>query len=141
MAELFDWYQAQGQVKGPGFLVDSIRNYEEYRFPQGFEPSVQRQMRERAINSRKRASQELFLQKEEVDRQKLNERLEPFTAFWQGLTESARLDFENEAIAAADSMKRQGYFRNQKAGGDLFEQYRRLILLNHFERQQNVLTV
>ncbi len=58
MLELFDWYRTNGRERGPGFLVDSIKNPHKYRMPPGFVSSQQRTERKQASNSRKPPVQE-----------------------------------------------------------------------------------
>ncbi len=136
MIELYDWYNGRGEERGPGFLVASIRNSAAYRFPKGFESSAQRAQRKQHLNSRKQAVQELS-QKREAERHKQEiSRLEPFVAFWDKLNEGERHAYEKAAIAIADPTKRAAYLRMKHTGGPLLEAYRRMILLNYFERQK-----
>lgn len=134
MIELFDWYAKGRQPKGPGFLVDSIRNSASYRFPPGFESSAQRVARRSAarkqvhLQQRKHAERESKLQETEIAR------LEPFMDFWSGLDELARIDFEIRAVTAAAPLKREGYHRLKEVGGTAFEQYRQVILRDFFEQ-------
>ncbi|MFM9963578.1 MAG: replication initiator protein A [Planctomycetaceae bacterium] len=134
MMELFDWYNARQQTKGPGFLVDSIRNAAKYQLPKGFESSAQRDARQQASNSRKRASRDIQQQRDARWQQEENARLEPFTAFWNGLAKTEQTEFEEAALKLTQPMKRDGYLRLREIGGLVFEQYRKVILRDHFER-------
>lgn len=66
--------------------------------------------------------------------QEVNARLEPFTAFWNGLAKTEQTEFEAAALKLTQPMKRDGYLRLLEIGGLVFEQYRRVILRDHFER-------
>ncbi len=39
MIELYDWYNDKGQARGPGFLVNAIKNPTSIAFPKGFQSS------------------------------------------------------------------------------------------------------
>jgi len=131
MVELFDWYREHGQAKGPGFLVAGIKSKEDYVLPVRFPGTKQGS----EANSRKRPERELR-KRVRVERQDAEPSavLDPFSAFWAALGEGAQRAFEDAAIAAADPMKRDGYRRARGGGGVLFEQYRRVVLRDHFER-------
>ncbi len=135
MLELFDWYNANGQSRGPGFLVESIRNPGRYRLPKGFESSAQRTARRRVENSRKRAVRESSRQKEAERERQENARWRAFMAFYQGLGKEEQKAFEENAVQAADATRRSGYMRAQQSGSLLLKHYRELILLEHFERR------
>ena len=121
-------------TKGPSFLVDSIRNAAKYQLPKGFESSAQRDARQQASNSRKRASRDIQQQRDARWQQEENARLEPFTAFWNGLAPTEQAEFEAAALKLTQPMKRDGYLRLREIGGLVFEQYRKVILRDHFER-------
>ena len=121
-------------TKGPSFLVDSIRNAAKYQLPKGFESSAQRDARQQASNSRKRASRDIQQQRDARWQQEENARLEPFTAFWNGLAQIEQTEFEAAALKLTQPMKRDGYVRLREIGGLVFEQYRKVILRDHFER-------
>jgi hypothetical protein len=135
MIELFDWYQTRGQEKGAGFLVDSIRRRPEYRLPPGFESQATKRERQAAAHSRKRAVRKKQQLKEQAEEAAAKSRLEPFLEFWRGLDETARTEFEIQALTAAAPLKREGYHRLQQSGGHTFEQYRQVILRDYFEQQ------
>ncbi len=131
MVALHDWYRDHGQAKGPGFLVAGIKSAEEYVLPEAFRGSD----RNAVANSRKRPERELR-RRVRVERQEVvsTQDVEPFSAFWRALGVESRAAFEDAALASADPMKRDGYRRAKVGGGTLFEQYRRVILRDHFER-------
>ncbi len=135
MLELFDWYNARGQERGPGFLVNGIRNPDGCKLPKGFESSSQRAARQQAENSRKRAVRELARRQEAKQRQEDKKRLESFTAFWNGLDAGERQAFEQDALEAANPLKRSGYLRAQHTGSPMLETYRQVILVDHFHRR------
>lgn len=57
-----------------------------------------------------------------------------FQTFWSSLTHGEQAAFEEEAIQRANTTKREGYRRLQRVGGARFEQYRQIVLLDHFAR-------
>jgi hypothetical protein len=132
MVALFDWYAASGQTKGPGFLVDSIRNPEKYRFPREFaEKRQQSQRPERLIKSRREILAQQSATALEVTEQS---RDKAFQAFWKGLGPDRRYEFETAAVQGASTLKRDGYRRSRQEGGTAFQEYRHMILRDHFER-------
>lgn len=136
MLELFDWYNRKGQTKGAGFLVDSIRNSSKYRFPPGFESSVQRRQRESLIREQNQAQERRRTVREQRQHASESVRQEAFLGFWSDLDDCARTDFEIRALTAAAPLKRSGYHRLRESGGQAFEQYRQVILRDYFEQTQ-----
>jgi Replication initiator protein A len=59
MIDLYDWYNKQGNNRGPGFLVSSIKNPERITMPVGFGPAKQRPERNPINKSRISLSREL----------------------------------------------------------------------------------
>lgn len=136
MAALFDWYAASGQAKGPGFLVDSIRNPEKYRLPREFvEQRQQNQRPERLIKSRREIVARQSTTGLDVTQQS---RDKAFQAFWKGLGPDRRYEFETAAVQGASTLKRDGYRRLKSEGGPAFEEYRQMILRDHFENSHLV---
>lgn len=134
--ELFDWYNSQGKEKGPGFLVAGIKSAEGFVAPKGFETKAERARRKAAADSRKQAEREIEKRREAKRRVREKRREEAFSAFWSSLDEADRRVFEEEALAQAESTKRQGYERSREVGAEVFEQYRQVILRDHFSRVQ-----
>jgi len=135
MLELHDWHRRKGEPKGPGFLVASIKSEGGYALPADLEAPRQRRAREAAENCRKEAEREFAARREAERLAHEKARGEAFVAFWEGLAAGDREAFEEEAVREADATKRGGYLRSKKAGGVLFENYRRIILRDHFERR------
>ena len=134
MIELFDWYNNHRQPRGPGFLVQAIRNPNRIAFPTGFESSEQAAQRRTAQNSRNERKRAL-LDIVDAEQQQGDDRLQrQFQAFWDGLSPAAQVEFEDKAIESADSTKRLGYYRYQGREGKLFQQYRNILLRDHFTR-------
>lgn len=133
MIQLFDWYIAQGQEKGPGFLVDSIRRAEHYRLPRGFRAQTAKPPAKRraAAPAPEIATPPCPRSQREALRQ------ERFAEYWAALPNGERRQFEILALDAADATKRAGYLRLQPAGGQGFEHYRQVVLRDYFERQQH----
>jgi len=133
MIELFDWYNQRGQPRGVGFLVQSIKNPQSIELPKGFESSAQIQLRRNAESNRERIQRKCSTQRERVVEAQVQSRFEAFNAFWKSLSLIEQADFENIAVDRADATKRHGYYRNQGREDPLFEQYRQVILRDHFE--------
>ncbi len=134
MIELFDWYNNHGQPRGPGFLVQAVRNPNSITFPSGFESSEQATQRRTVQNSRierKRALLDTF----NAEQQQSEDRLQTqFQAFWDRLSPADQVEFEDKAIEQADPTKRHGYYRYQGREGKLFQQYRNIVLRDHYAR-------
>ncbi|OYW22672.1 MAG: hypothetical protein B7Z55_04355, partial [Planctomycetales bacterium 12-60-4] len=135
MIELFDWYNNNGQSRGAGFLVQAIRNPSTIQFPKGFTSSVQTAARKSAEESRIASARDDQTRREREVRSREDHRTEAFLAFWRTLAPQKQQDFESQAVALADSTKRDGYLRSEGKGGQLFEHYRFAILRDHFERR------
>ncbi len=133
MVALFDWYASRGEQKGPGFLVDSIRNPAKYRLPREFQPPTSPRSAKRPERvTRSRASVQ-----SPAGLATLLETVPPgnaFSVFWNRQGPDRRVEFESAAVAATAPMKREGYLRTRAAGGPAFEEYRQLVLVEHFER-------
>ena len=54
--------------------------------------------------------------------------------FWRALEKCEQELFEKEALKRAERLKRQGYCRAMGVDEQVFEQYRQVILRDHFER-------
>ena len=134
MIELYDWHNARGQEKGPGFIVAGIKAATPYRLPRGFETNDQKAKRKRASNSRKRAEKELRKQKhaEAVAKEKAEQA--PFWAYWNGLTEAEQTAFEAEAFRNAEPLKRQLYQESKASGVETHKDFRIVILRDHYRK-------
>lgn len=133
MIELFDWYDSRGERKGPGFLVDSIRNPAKYRLPREFRaqesPNAAKRP-ERVTRQRPKMQPPSTQSKSATD---ADSPVKAFDEFWKRLGPDRREDFEAAAVAAAGPLKREGYLRTKNFGGPAFEEYRQLVLRNHFD--------
>lgn len=134
MIELFDWYNHRGQSRGAGFLVQSIKNPKSIELPAGFESSQQVQSRHAAEKNRICVQRDFSIKRERIAAQAEESRSKAFMAFWQGMSPTDQSSFERMALDHAEPTKRTGYSRHQGKGGRLFEQYRLVILRDHFER-------
>ncbi len=134
MIELFDWYNQRGQSRGAGFLVQSIKNPQSIELPAGFESSQQVHARHAAEKNRICVQRDFSIKRERIAAQVEESRSQAFTAFWQGMSPTDQLSFERLALDNAEPTKRTGYSRHQGKRGRLFEQYRQVILRDHFER-------
>ena len=61
-----------------------------------------------------------------------------FDGFWASLSEAEREAFESAALAECDAFLRDGLRRTQETGGPAFDQYRKLLLTQHFDRTRRV---
>ena len=136
MIELFDWHNTRGEKKGPGFLVAAIKDPSGYVLPTGFQTQADKARQKQSENSRKAAERESQKRKELARQADAKRQEGPFWAFWDSLSETQQEEFERDALARAEATKREGYLRTQAAGGTLFEQYRFVILKDHFSRTQ-----
>lgn len=55
-------------------------------------------------------------------------------AFWEAMSPSEQDTFETEALEAADTMKKRLYLEASGKGGKAFEIYRKMVLMDQFER-------
>ena len=133
MLELHDWYKQRGQVRGPGFLVAGIKDPNGYVLPEGFESSAEKAKRNQVENSRKVAQRELEEERERKRQGTERQQQERFSAFWASLTKEQRVAYEAEALAATSPTKRDGYLRGRNEKSPLAEQYRLMILREHFQ--------
>lgn len=139
MIELYDWYNQRGQSRGAGFLVGAIKKPESIVFPKGFESSASIAARKAAEKNRISSEREFRTQREREHAERQNARHAAFLAFWQNLSPVEKEDFERQALDSADPTKRTGYLRAMGKGNNpVFEQYRSIILCDHFERTHGI---
>ena len=135
MMELYDWYNQRGHSRGPGFLVGAIRNPEKIVLPKGFESSSAIQAKKQAEKNRISAQRDFRTRREREHAERQDARQRAFLAFWNALTPTEQEDFERDALESAESTKRSGYLRSMgKRSQAVFQQYRSIILRDHFER-------
>ena len=134
MLELYDWYNSRGQPRGPGFLVQSIKNPAAITLPPGFESSVQRLERQQSREAQKQAESNVRTKRERLALRKQNSRQRAFMAFWEAMSPSEQDAFETEALDAADTMKKRLYLEASGKGGKAFEIYRQMILMDQLEQ-------
>jgi hypothetical protein len=134
MIELHDWYNSRGQNRGPGFLVHAIRNPQSIGRPHGFASSHEAAARRESEATRKRIERHRARQRDAKLREAEEARDRPFVDYWSRLSEDEQQAFAAEAVRQADATKRDGYYRSMGRNDALFEQYRKVILRDHFER-------
>ena len=139
MLELYDWYNNRGQPRGPGFLIQSIRNPSTIALPPGFESSIQRQERQQAKEAQKQAEANVRTKRERLALRKKNSRQRAFMAFWEAMSPSEQDTFETEALEAASTMKKRLYLEASGKGGKTFEVYRKMVLTDQFDRAHGLL--
>jgi hypothetical protein len=135
MLELFDWHNAKGEERGPGFLVAGIRSAQPYALPKGFQTKAEaaRKHADREAARRAELARAKGRQEKETVHAKAVDR--PFQNFWNTLAADEQEAFFAEALQRADRTKRDGYRRLEPIGGPVLDQYRQLILLDHFRRR------
>lgn len=135
MVELHDWYNQRGQSRGPGFLVGAIKNPGSIGYPKGFESSIAIKAKKAAEKNRISTERDFRTEREREHAEKQNARQNAFLAFWKCLSPNEQEGFEREALESAEPTKRTGYLRAMGKGtSPVFEQYRSIILRDHFER-------
>lgn len=133
MIELFDWYVSKGERKGPGFLVDSIRNPAKYRLPRELRSHESPNGAKRPERITRRRSTMLSAQTPIKSTTDADSPAKAFDEFWKRLGPDRREEFEAAAVTATGPVKREGYLRTKTFGGPAFEKYRQLVLHDHFE--------
>jgi hypothetical protein len=129
MIDLFDWYRAQGQEKGPGFLVDSIRNPTKYRLPREFKSaSVSPPARPERIHRKRPIDDD----SQATGPGDIATAPDAFANYWAALSAADQLAFEAAAVNSAEPVKRDGYCRCRGQSGKAFEHYRQAVLRDHF---------
>ena len=134
MLGLFDWFTSRGEPKGPGFLVDSIRNPTKYRVPAELKAAGSGAQRPERIMRRRSAPIA------ERGNERSSATTQAFYEFWNRLGPDRRAEFEAAAVAAAGRLARDGYLRTRIAGGPAFDEYRQLVLQEHFRRTNQALS-
>ena len=104
--------------------------------PKGFESSHQANARRESEVARRSYHRNLATARERQAAEQSNCRNKEFIDFWESLSPTAQSEFEDFAVQQSDLTKRQGYYRHQGREGPLFEEYRQVILKDHFERTQ-----
>lgn len=132
MLELYDWYNGKGQSRGPGFLVQSIRNPAAIAFPPGFVSSSAKQAAAQRQKATKAADEQLRTKRERQAAERDKSRQRAFIAFWESLSPAQQDTFETEALEKADQMTRRLYLQHSAKRGKAFELYRKVILQSHF---------
>ena len=134
-------YNSRGQPRGPGFLVQSIRNPSAIALPPGFESSIQRQERQQSKEAQKQTESNVRTKRERLAVRRQNSRQRAFMAFWEAMSPSEQDAFETEALEAADTMKKRLYLESSGKGGKVFEVYRQIVLMDQFERTHGLTAV
>ena len=137
MLELFDWYNGHNQPRGPGFLIQAIRNPKSIEMPKGFQSSLERNRIQVSIKDRESAELTARAKRESKSAEKDNRRRVKFQKFWSGLSRNQQDAFEGEALDLTSSTKRNGYYQHQPSGGKLFEHYRYTVLIEHYDRNKD----
>ncbi|MEZ6034158.1 MAG: hypothetical protein R3C17_13770 [Planctomycetaceae bacterium] len=132
MLELYDWYNGKGQSRGPGFLVQSIRNPDAIAFPPGFVSSSAKARKMQRQEATKAADEQLRTKRERQAAERDRTRQRAFMAFWESMSPDQQDVFETEALEKAEQMTRRLYLQHSAKRGKAFELYRKVILQSHF---------
>ena len=132
MIELYDWYNSKGQARGPGFLVQSIRNPSPIARPPGFVSSSAKQAAVQRQKAAKASDEQLRTRRERQAAEQDKTRQRAFTAFWDALSPSDQDTFETEALDQAEHLTRRLYLQHSAKRDKAFELYRKVILQSHF---------
>jgi hypothetical protein len=132
MIELYDWYNSKGQSRGPGFLVQSIRNPNAITFPPGFVSSSAKQLAAQRQKETKATDERLRTKRERQAAERDKSRQRAFTAFWNSMSPVQQDTFETEALEQAEHLTRGLYLQHSAKRGKAFELYRKVILQSHF---------
>ncbi len=132
MIELYDWYNSKAQARGPGFLVQSIRNPSAIARPPGFVSSSAKQAAVQRQKAAKASDDQLRTRRERQATERDKSRQRAFIAFWESLSPAQQDSFETEALEKADQMTRRLYLQHSAKRDKAFELYRKVILQSHF---------
>lgn len=132
MIDLYDWYNKQGNNRGPGFLVNSIKNPERITMPIGFGAKKQRPERKPVNKSRISISRESLNSDMSSKEKSESAERKQFRLFFDGLTNEQQVAFEASAIAGASVIKRTGLERTKAIDKQLYQAYLESILLEYF---------
>lgn len=135
MVELFDWHQAKGDARGPGFLVAGVKSSEPYKPPPGFVSRAEERHRKEAKAKAERERERSEQRRRNSEQAAALAAERPFRSYWNRLGPAEQEAFTAEALRRTDKLKRDGYERLQAIGGLAFEQYRDAIRREHFLRQ------
>lgn len=134
MIQLFDWYNSSKQKRGPGFLIDSIKNPGKIKAPPNF-PVMNQATHPQARSESRNCPTRLIRQKREdhAVKQYQNEH-RAFLAFWTNLTKQQQTDFQQQSHNQANAATREGLKRAAAMSSQLEEHYRMKMLMDHFRK-------
>ena len=132
MLELYDWYNSKGQSRGPGFLIQSIRNPAAITFPPGFMSSASKQAAAQRQKATKAADERLRTKRERQAAERDKSQQRAFIAFWESMSPAQQDTFETESLESAEQLTRRLYLQHSAKRGKAFELYRKVILQSHF---------
>ena len=135
MLALFAHYQATGKRREAGFLVNCVRDPASVRFPPNFVEPKPAAAEPRA-DARGPARGERPTAPPR-GRKKPKAPHAAFESFWEPLSDAEREIFESAALAECDAFLRDGLRRTRETGGPAFDQYRKLLLTQHFDRTRS----
>ena len=137
MLALFEHYRATGKRRDAGFLVNCVRDPGSVRFPPNFmEPKPAIAPDGRRADARDQSGGKRLVTPSR-ERREPNTLHAAFESFWESLPEAEREAFESAALAECDAFLRDGLRRTRETGGPAFDQYRKLLLTQHFDRTRS----
>ncbi|MBN8600642.1 MAG: replication initiator protein A [Planctomycetes bacterium] len=136
MISLYDWYNSQQQLRGIGFLVESIRNPDRIDLPKEFANQNSSTQIHAMGKSRKSSTRFLQSPTEYKADQIYKMRYKAFLEFWGGLSEDQKEAFERESMAASVPSVRDGLMRAMNLHPTIYDHYRMKILMDHHEKIQ-----
>ena len=134
MLALFEHYRQTGKRRDAGFLVNCVRDPAGVRFPPNFvEPKPAAAAVEPRADARDQSRGERPATPPRGRREPKTSHA-AFEGFWESLSEAEREAFESAALAECDAFLRDGLRRTRESGGPAFDQYRKLLLTQHYDR-------
>ena len=134
MLALFEHYRQTGKRREAGFLVNCVRDPGSVRFPPNFlEPKPATAPDGRRTDAREPSADARSTTPSRAQK-KPKAPHAAFDGFWASLSEAERGAFESAALAECDAFLRDGLRRTRETGGPAFDQYRKLLLTQHYDR-------
>ncbi len=110
MLELYDWYNNKGQSRGPGFLIQSIRNPAAITFPPGFMSSASKQAAAQRQKATKAADEQLRTKRERQAAERDKSRQRSLYRLLGVIVPGTAGCLETEALEKAEQMTRRCTF-------------------------------
>jgi hypothetical protein len=132
MIRLFDWYNQNRQKRGPGFLINSIKNPDKIKLPDNFVMPGQSSQRQTTVESRNSPTRLIQKRRDEQAAQVYRNERRAFLAFWDSLSDDKKIAFEQQSYQQASPTTRDGLKRAGKMSNELAEHYRMKMLMDYY---------